>query len=113
MPNASTLTPDSRFIALFVGKSGSGKTPAACSWVHEGRVKDWDFDGRIRGLMGCPWIDRSKVDYEYYPVVNLSTNIDLTFNRLNRDLEVVQIESKSGQHKYKTHVIDSLTAEAF
>lgn len=108
MPSSSTLAPDQRFMALFVGDSGSGKTPAACSWFHEGKVKNLDFDGRIRGLLGCPWIDRSKIDYDYYPAVK--PGLATMFSRLNNDLEVLEIQAKSGQNPYKTFIPDSLSS---
>lgn len=111
MANASSLTPENRFMALFVGDSGSGKTPAACSWFHEGRVLDFDFDGRIRGLLGCPWIDRTKVDYNSYPPV--SKTVSTSFDRLNKDLEALSIQSQCGQLPYKTLVLDSLSTQTW
>lgn len=110
MPSAKDLAPDSRFMALFVGPSGSGKTPAACSWVKEGRVMDYDFDGRIRGLLGCPWIDREKVSYESFP---LGHNFAPAYDRLMKQLEVLEMQSKTGALPFKTAVLDSLSSETW
>jgi hypothetical protein len=109
MPSASQLSPENRFMALFVGDSGSGKTPASCSWCNEGKVLDLDFDGRIRGILGCPWLDRSKIDYNFYPAVK--PGLEVMFNRLNRDLELLQAQCNSGQNPYKTIVLSSLSAQ--
>lgn len=124
MPSANDLTPESgRFVALFVGKSGVGKTPAAGSFVKEGRVHFFDFDLRMRGLLGCPWIDRQKITYDSYPAANIerdkkgqmvvSAGVDLLFNRLNKDLASLQIQAQNKSLPYKTIVIDSLGQEAY
>jgi len=114
MPNAGTLTHDSRFVALFVGPKHSGKTVAACSFLEpppKDRILVHDFDGRIRGLLGANWIDRTKVDYTYYPP--RSKMGDSVFDRLNKDLEGLLTASSVGQCPYGTMIGDSLTSETF
>lgn len=115
MPNASNLKPDDRFIGLFVGPKHAGKTVAACSFLPKDptkrRIKVFDFDGRIRGLQGAPWIDRSLVDYDYYPP-RLKDGAS-TFDRINKDFDVLLTQCIMGQCPYGTIVIDSLTAMAF
>jgi hypothetical protein len=109
MPNAGTLVPDGRFAALFVGPSGSGKTPAACSFQTpdtDKRVWNWDFDGRIRGLLGCPWINRNRVTYDYFPPMH---NTKQTFVRINEFCEILESTIKLNQNPYETVVLDSVT----
>lgn len=111
MPTADSLTPESRFMALFVGPKHSGKTVAACSWVSEGskkRIKVLDCDGRIRGLLGAPWIDRSRIDYDYFPPK--SEGKDIFFQRVNQDLEALLVLISTGRCPYETYVGDSATA---
>ena len=108
MPSADKLTTDDRFIGLFIGRSGSGKKVAACSFPHP--IKYYDFDGRIRGLLGASWVERKGIDYTYYPpVARLGES---TFQNLNKDLEALQTQAISGQLPYKTIVLASLTGEA-
>ena len=67
MPKANDLTPEQRFFALFVGESGSGKTVAEATFP--GPLEILDFDGRIRGILGAPWITeemKNKISYTAY-----------------------------------------------
>lgn len=111
MPLASSLTPESNFKALFVGPKHSGKTAAACSWrdiTKNKKIKVLDGDGRIRGLLGCPWIDRSFIEYDYYPPEDKSGK---TFHeRVNTDLEVILMQIQQGKSPYETYVGDSATS---
>lgn len=111
MPSAAALTPDDRFIGLFIGRSGSGKKAAGCSFP--GPIKYFDFDGRVRGLLGATWIDRSKVDYTYYPPMRASDTDKNVFAKLNDELAGIQAQSRAGQLPYKTIYLGSLTGEAF
>ncbi len=111
MPLASNLTPESRFMALFVGPKHSGKTVAACSVLSKNpdkRMKVLDGDGRIRGLLGAPWIDRTRIDYDFYPP-RLATDKTF-FERVNGDLEVLIGQIQRNQSPYETYVGDSATA---
>lgn len=105
MSDANLLKPEERFIALFIGRSGSGKKAAACTLPHP--IKYFDFDNRIRGLLGCSWVDRKGIDYSYYPP--LTGNV---FGQLNKDLEVMKIQASMNQLPYKTIVLGSLTGES-
>ncbi len=112
MPSASSLTAESRFMALFVGEKHSGKTAAACSFYQkEGKkkVKVLDGDGRIRGLLGCSWIDKNRVDYDYYPP-RVAGNTKPFFERVNEDLEAMLVDIRNGKSPYETYVGDSATA---
>lgn len=118
MPTADKLTPESRFMALFVGQKHSGKTSAACSWYNKDSnkmVKVLDGDGRIRGILGAPWIDKSRINYDYYPP-RLTDKTKPFFQRVNEDLEalLVQCVFPDGRLKpdcpYETYVADSMTA---
>lgn len=121
MPNAGDLTANtSRFIAMFVGPKHSGKTCAAASFLptrkDQNRIRIFDFDGRINGLLGAPWIDRTLVDYDYYPPRLSASNKDNTkqvMERLNNDFDFLLSQYKTGSCPYGTVILDSLTAETF
>lgn len=104
MPKASDLSPEARFVGLFVGRSGSGKTVAECSFP--GPIDVHDFDGRIRGILGAPWIDRSNINYFYYPPKEIGL-----VDTLNKRLEYYQMAAKTNQPLPKTVILDSITSE--
>ncbi len=110
MPNASTLTPEGRFMGLFVGPTKSGKTVAGCSFP--GKTYVMDFDGRIRGILGAPWIDRSQIDYVYYPP-RVGRNQKATYEKVNDDLDMLLIQCQQNQCPYKNLVLGSLTSSTF
>ena len=113
MPIASSLTPESRFMALFVGPKHSGKTVAACSWLSppesKKRLKVLDNDGRIKGILGAPWIQKDRIDYDYFPPKQLGQDKTF-FERVNADLDVLLNEVSSRRSPYETYVCDSLTS---
>jgi hypothetical protein len=114
MPTASSLTPESRFFAMFVGPKHSGKTVAACSWLPpEGdkRIKVLDGDGRIRGILGAPWVKKDRIDYDYFPP-RIAGNTKTFFERVNEDLEALLASLHTGRCPYATYVGDSATAFA-
>lgn len=112
MADLENLTPESKYFALFVGDSGSGKKAAACSFPKPMRY--FDFDGRVRGLLGAPWVERKGIDHTYYPPKSGSLQATQTvFERLNKDLEIIYINCQTGQNQFKTLYIGSLTGEAF
>lgn len=112
MPLASSLTPDSRFVALFVGPKQSGKTSAACSWISPApskkRLKALDVDGRLRGILGCSWIDRSRIDYDYFPP-RIADNDKPFYERVEADLDALLVMIKANQSPYETFLLDSAT----
>ena len=111
MPSASSLTPDSRFMGLFVGPKHSGKTAAAASFYfpdNSQNVLFEEFDGRIRGLLGCPWLDLKRIEYNYFPPFS-GENRKTVMERLNAELDVLQIKCRK-DNPYTTLVLDSLTS---
>lgn len=103
MSNAASIKPDTRFMGLFIGRSGSGKSAAAYSFPKP--MKVFDFDGNIRSGL-TRWIeDRDKIDYDYYPPHDKKT----FFERVDDDLEALYVMCKTNQNPYKTVVVDSLT----
>lgn len=112
MPIASSLTNDSRFFALFIGPKHSGKTVAACSWLSDDpkkRLKVLDADGRIRGILGAPWIQKDRIDYDYFPPKS-GTNNKTFFERVNEDLELLLTEVNQRRSPYETYLCDSATS---
>lgn len=106
MPSAKDLSPDNRFVGLFVGRSGSGKTVAAASFPKPLHIND--FDGRIRGLLGAPWIDRTQITYDYFP-----PKADGLIKKLNDNLTVLEIMGRKGSLETQTHITDSITNECY
>lgn len=99
-------------MALFIGPKHSGKTVAACSWLSENkskRMKVLDGDGRIRGILGAPWIDKDRIDYDPFPP-RVAGNNTTFFERVNQDLEVLLSQVGSGRSPYETYVCDSATS---
>lgn len=108
MPTCDTLTHEKRFMGLFIGRSGSGKTVAEASFP--GPQKLYDFDGRINGILGAPWITqemRKLIDYSYYPPV---TGMNQTPNYVKLNQELDFLLNQKGQFPYKTITMDSLTS---
>ena len=112
MPCASNITLESRFMALFIGPKNCGKTAAACSWMSPEpstkRVKVIDVDGGMSGLLNAPWVDRSRIDYDYFaPKDNVKE--EPFYIRVNNALEYLHAEVKKGSSPYETLIIDSAT----
>lgn len=107
IPKASELTTDTRFVGLFVGDSGSGKTVAEASFP--GPVHFNDFDGRIRGLLGAPWIDRKNITYDFFPPKDPNL-----IEKLNNNLETLLAAARTGVGVVpNTLVTDSITSECY
>jgi len=106
MPKLIDITPDQRFVGLFIGESGTGKTCAAASFPKP--VHILDFDGRIRGAMNLKFLPMNDITYDYYPPREQGM-----VSRLNRYLESLEVSASVGQPIPKTLVLDSLTSETF
>lgn len=106
MPKAIDLTPDFRFMALFIGESGSGKTVAGASFPKP--YENLDFDGRIRGLLGAPWIKRDEITYEVFNPRELGM-----VDKVNKKLEYYPLAKQLNQPCPITLQLDSLTSECF
>lgn len=106
MPSAEILSEEFRFMGLFVGPKHSGKTVALASFPKPMEILD--FDGRVRGILGAPWIDRKGISYEPYSPLQK----DLV-KTIDQKLTSYQQLSIASQFHLKTGVIDSLTAEAY
>jgi len=106
MPKVEDIEDDGLFRGLFIGRSGTGKTSAACSYPKP--VEVWDFDGRIRGVLGCPWIPTKDIIYEYFPPKEPGMIL-----RIMKKVDTMQQLAVARQLAIKTLVVDSLTAETF
>lgn len=105
MPSAANITPDSRFMGLFIGRSGSGKSAAAFSFPQPLHVID--LDSRIRGGL-VPWIDRSGITYT---PINPKPAKGTVFEALNNEFSVMQINLRNSPGSIQTLVLDSITWE--
>jgi hypothetical protein len=103
MPQLSNIPKESRFMGLFVGKSGSGKKSAIASFPKP--IHILDFDGRIRGINGSSFVSPEGISYEYYA----PRGDKPTINRLNDDLGMMELQMKQGTLPFKTLAVCSLT----
>lgn len=114
MPNFSDHTPEQRFIGLFVGLSGCGKTCAEASFqeaTNPNIVEFLDFDGRIGGLHGASWLtdeQKKKIKYEYYPPRDSQF-----ITKLETKFDGYLMSARIGQPVPQTVCLDSLTSECF
>jgi hypothetical protein len=106
MPKLIDITPEQRFVGMFIGESGTGKTCAECSFPKPIHVMD--FDGRIRGAYGQPWLPMEGITYDFFPPREQGM-----VQRVNTYLESLQVAASVGQPVPKTLVMDSLTSECF
>ena len=95
---ASDLSPDFRFMGLFVGPKHSGKTVAACSFPKP--LHDLDFDNRVRGILGAPWINRDGITYDSFPP--REPNL---VERIDKILSSQQILAGTGQMDIQTEIL--------
>ena len=108
MPSLDQLEVGASIFALFIGKSGSGKTCAAASFP--GPIKFLDFDGRIRGILGANWIDRKGLGevIQFPPDPKKPTYI-----KVSEIIETDLAFCNMGKYPFKTLVLGSLTAQTF
>jgi hypothetical protein len=101
MQSISKLDPWTRFFGLFIGRSGHGKTSAACSFPKPVIV---DSDGRIAGALAAinGWNREKDVFYESIPAGGNWNNLE---SKLEKILEDVAKKKSDRQ----TIVIDSTT----
>lgn len=109
MPTVSSLTPENRFLGLFVGESGTGKTCAEASFPKP--IEILDFDGRVRGLLGATWLKeylQEGVTYTTYPprTPNLADII-------LKQLQTYESLRNTGQPIPKTLIVNSLTSMTY
>lgn len=111
MADLGSLTNESRINALFIGDSGEGKKCAMASFPRP--AKYFDFDGRVRGLLGASWMNLKGIDHKYYPPIRLGANQPLMYKELDDDLTAMYTQAQVGQLPYKTVMLCSLSGETF
>lgn len=87
------------YMALFVGRPGSGKSVAAASWYKEGPVYIFDLDGRFRSLLKMyGWDEKAKknIHFDQYPSDDFAM-IEQKVNSFERNLP------------YRTIIFDGVT----
>lgn len=102
MPKLIDRVQENRFVALFVGRSGSGKTVAACSFDKP--VQNEDFDGRIGGAQGLSFQSEEGISYNAWPPKSSGL-----ITKLNETLEGYHSLAILGSPIPKTHITDSIT----
>lgn len=101
---ASDYKPDQRIFAMFVARSGDGKSTAAASFP--GPVMDLDFDNRFAGIAGA-------IEQKIYPADGIEYtpfNPRGGWDPVDKMLQQWEMWRISGQFPYKTVIIDSLTS---
>src|SRR5258706_10326061 len=101
---ASELKPGNRIFALFIGRSGSGKTDAEVSFPTP--MKIFDFDGRSLGILGATWL--SKEHRDKVEIVNVPPGKGFGF--IYKQLELDLVQFIAGQRPYETLILDSITS---
>jgi len=110
MPSLDNLSPDGKFMGLFIGRSGTGKKAAVASFPKP--ILFLDFDGRIRGLTGCPWIELKGLgDVISFPPKPKEN--DYIYQKVNNELEKIQGLVNVASCPYKTLYVGSITGSAF
>jgi len=98
--------PENRFIGMFLGRSGTGKTVAEASFPKP--IHFEDFDGRMGGAQ-VPWLDLAGITYDYW-----APKQDGLVTALNKhlqeylDIAKIKMQGLSIQLP-TTHVTDSVT----
>lgn len=106
MPAGTDYKPDLRVFALFVGRSGDGKSVAADGFP--GKILDLDFDYRFRGVANggrLGLLDLKQIDYEQF-------NPRGGWDAVDKRLVAIDHARLAGQFNYKTVTINSLTSLA-
>lgn len=106
MPLVDNVKPNSRFLGLFIGPSGGGKSTAAYTFPKP--MKIFDTDGRWRGGIQ-PWTDTKDLEYESFPP---RPNGETNFSMLNKAFEILDIQCRTNTNRFKSIVVDSITWEA-
>jgi len=108
MPKASDFKPDQRLFALFVSRSGDGKSTSAASWGSVGRYFEMDFDLRFGGIHGAiqqKIISGENVEYQQFHPRN-------GWKAADELLQQWEIHRISGTFPYKTIGVGSATSLA-
>lgn len=91
-------------VALFAGKSGSGKTAAIASLAELGPMYIQDIDQRARGMLGCTHLNPEVLS-------NIEIDQSITFSSgwqaLDKKLEIFKIKQEQRQSSFKTLVVES------
>ena len=106
MPNLIDVTPEQRFVGLFIGPSGSGKTCAECSFPKP--LLNLDFDGRIRGAYNQSFLPMEGITYEAFQPREPGL-----VDRLDKKLEAIDMAGRIQQPIPKSLILDSLTSQCF
>ena len=96
MPNTKDINTKEALKLLFVGENGSGKSIAAASFYLAGKIRFWDFDGRMKPIK--TYFPDADIEYDTYGIDNFQDFI----------AEINDMSGGSGP-KHKTLVLDSVT----
>ena len=110
MPNLSDFKPETTFRALFVGRSGDGKSGAAASFPKP--YHELDFDLRIAGIAGCTnWLsENDKISYQQFMPRSGWAPVDKHLTNLEFNAIAYRGNPALYQFPYKTIGLGSLTS---
>lgn len=110
MTKLSELKLSARRKILLYGNSGTGKTVFGCSFP--GPIYVADFDGKISSAAEYYNKDSERLEDIDYDTFLPKDPKDLVFRNFYNKLAEIKAVGKSGELKYKTFVLDSLTTYA-
>lgn len=102
MPFTDELQLDKNIFALFISRSGEGKSTAAASFPKPFFL---DFDGRMKGIDNNKHLWKHRVFYE-----SILPGSDRGWDYLDEKLTAAKIDLKNRNYAFETIVLDSLTA---
>lgn len=114
MPAASAYRPELRIFAMFIGRSGSGKSSAACSFNEAGKVIDLDFDYRFAGVANSinqKILTADNLEYEQFDLIG---NAEGGWVPVDKKLEEWRMYKMmpNNPFPYKTIITDSASSLA-
>ena len=103
VPNTRDLKLGGRFMGLFIGENGSGKTIAEASFYEAGPIKIYDFDGRMRPVKFM--YPQADIEYTTVGAVKVPSAGIIDYKQFCREFENLQDDCP-----WATVCIDSFTS---
>jgi hypothetical protein len=100
MPFVDELKPDTRVFALFVSRSGGGKSTAAASFP---KPEFMDFDGRIRGVINSLHLFKDRISFEQFLPPK-------GWDAIDKYIELLHMQCMQKINSVQTLIPDSITS---